>query len=230
MTKPGKRLLAPGYAKALRGIHDDVATTWFDLAELLKTDRMTAQRLLHGFHDVGLTRIVGYACPGSDGKSRTAVYALGAGPDAPHPGIPRRRKPSAPGIELLTFINAVKELMHASHCGKTLAEEVGYSPRTALDTLRTLKAVKLIHIDGFTVHASGGDGYPTYTWGPDKSDKPKRKPQEARALWLRGNQVKAKKRVQARILAAIVNATPIDRRAAAAREAKPARLAELQAA
>lgn len=211
---PGNRIMSKGYATALRVIYDGFAT-WATVAARLNIGRLTSQRLCRAFCDQGLCHVIAYVRSGDARGPTTALYAFGPGKNAPRPRGGTDQMPRAPGIELLTFCNAIKELTLGSHNGKTIAEAVGYSPRTARDTLRALKAERLIHVDGFPPMATGGDGYPTYTWGPDKPDVRKRAPQPAHVLWARGNAVKKEKLAQARLMRAMVLAKPLDGRSCA---------------
>lgn len=215
---PGNRIMGKGYAQALRVVFEGFAT-WATVAARLNIGRLTSQRMCRAFCDQGLCHVVAYVRYGESRGATTALYAFGPGTPAPRPPGGTDPTPRAPGIELLTFCNGVKDLMVASHTGKSFSEAVGYSPRTGRDVLRALKAEGLIHIDGYAPHATGGDGYPTYTWGPGLPDKRKRDPQPAHLLWARGNAVKKQKLAHARLLRAMVLAKPLDGRSCASNPA-----------
>lgn len=212
---PGNRIMGKGYARALRVVFNGFAT-WKTIAADLNLGRRTAQDLCGAFCDAGLAHVLTYVrATGNARTAATAIYAFGPGTDAIRPPGGTVRKPGPLPVELLTFCNGVKDLMVASHNGKTFSDAVGYSHRTGREVLRALKAEALIHIDGYTPHATGGDGYPTYTWGPDQADVRKRAPQPAHVLWARGNAVKKEKLAHTRLLRAMVLAKPIDGRSCA---------------
>lgn len=208
---PGSRLMGAGYARAL-GLIVRHGATWALLAEGLNVARISAQRLAHAFHDAGLCHIAEFKVIGKDTRARTPVYVFGAGVDAEWPGGSRARKRRPLPVELLTFCNGIKALMQGSFHGKAFAEVSGLSPRTARDVLRALRAEKLIYIESYSEHATGGDGFPCFAWGPGVDDKPKRKPQSKRSLWMKHNRIKAERLAHARMLQTMVLAKPLDGR------------------
>lgn len=200
MSQPhGRRSHHEGYATALRLVVAGGAT-WMSVCEAANTARMSSQRMLRVFHDLGLAHIVGWTGP----LDRTPIFAFGPGVDLPGPGMLRiqRRAKKFP-IELLTFCNAVKALMSEPLHGQGLAAATGQGARSARATIRVLREQGLVHIADHDDRFDLGAGVPLFAWGPGLPDKPKPKPQTRRALWVKHNAVKARRRAHTKTLHAM---------------------------
>ena len=217
----GQRLMADGYAKALRVFADGPAT-WHAVAERCGASRSAAQVLCHGLHRQGLIYVSAWeAIPCGYRKQWTPSYSLGPGHDAPPP-VPmtrqaKRRTPS----ELLAFVDLVRALGLDSWHGAGLAKHLGQSVRSVRATLRTLHALRLVYIDDYMVRPKAGAGYPLYTWGVDQPDAKKPRPMSDRALWTRHNAIASARRQQVSLLHGVVRGVSLDGRRRAANRDEP---------
>jgi hypothetical protein len=213
---PGKRMLGPGYAHALRQFAGPVS--WLDLAERCDVSRATAQSIVHAFRRHGLVHVVEWkrVKPGK-AQRLTPVCILGAGEDVPHPGVQRAgsSKPTPP--ELLTFCLMVKAMQADNYHGAGLANLFGIRPKTARGILKALHrsepgAPNIVAVMDYDHRPRSGPGYPLYGYAPGENDMPKPRRQTKRELWTRHNAQAASRRDTVKLLHAMVRGVSLDGR------------------
>ena len=85
------RLSLAGYAKLLKVVVRGGAT-WRSVSKKTGARRLSVQRILHYWNDVGLIHVRGWEIPGGVMQARCPIYKFGPGVNVPWPGgmLPRK--------------------------------------------------------------------------------------------------------------------------------------------
>lgn len=202
MRTPGKRLLGPGYAEALRVFADGPAT-WRDVAERLGTRRQSAQAVCHGFCKQGLIHIAEWTRVKVESRQYlTPVYVLGEGENAPNPVYTRESKARV-RPELLAFCQLIRELQDAPWHAAALSKHLGCSVRSLRVTMKRLHALKLTRIEEWKPRQGGGPAIGLTGWGPDIRDTPRPPKLSVQEMRRKHNRLFTERRRQIKLLHAM---------------------------
>ncbi len=189
------RLSLAGYAKLLKVVVRGGAT-WRSVSKKTGARRLSVQRILHYWNDVGLIHVRGWEIPGGVMQARCPIYKFGPGVNVPWPGgmLPRKTQVRA---DLTMFTAVVRALMAGPCLLADVVEEAGISRSACAELVKLLHTdLRLIYVADYHERPQRGQGHPMYRWGPGKRDKERRAPLSAQELSRLGNRrLAAKKRV-----------------------------------
>ena len=117
------RLSLAGYAKLLKVVVRGGAT-WRSVSKKTGARRLSVQRILHYWNDVGLIHVRGWEIPGGVMQARCPIYKFGPGVNVPWPGgmLPRKTQVRA---DLTMFTAVVRALMAGPCLLADVVEEAG---------------------------------------------------------------------------------------------------------
>jgi len=197
MTKPtgnsSGRLSLAGYARILKIVVRGGAT-WRSVAKKTGARRLTVQRILNYWTDVGLIHVRAWDIPDGDVRSRCPIYKFGQGTNVPWPGgsPPHKTRVRA---DLTMFTAVVRALMAGPCLLIDVVDEAGISRSACTELMKLLHTtLRLVYIADYQERPKRGQGHPMYRWGPGKPDKEKRAPLSDKELSRLGSQRNAARR------------------------------------
>lgn len=210
----GQRMTTGDYVRVVRLLVNG-PTTWADVSAATGCTKRSGIKILAALKKQGMCHVSGgrrvLDTPGNLGMAH--VYTWGPGVDAwTHPVPAQEFRLARTPDRIIALCEAIKALQADSWHMGDLAAHVGMYLRGSYVLVKELHDQRLIYIADWPARQDRGSLWPTYTWGPDKADKPKPRTQtqaEKRARW---EAIRAKRLRESKLLRAMVLGERMDKR------------------
>lgn len=172
------------FARYLRVLHDGKQLTLGQFAEAAGLTVTHAGLVLRGWMTLGRVHIAGWQA--NPGMPSVALWAYGAGENAPYPGVKaaRTHKPIKPASEMIAVESMLRLLESDALTRDELAEEAGVDATWASRFVTALhEELHMVYVKRWDVHFKRG-GSPTarFRFGFDKRSAPRPKARDRNEL------------------------------------------------